>query len=231
MMAEPLTDIQCRELAAELTAILRGRRGKYEPHRHGYDQPYRSDEIRHLLASEYGRRHGWRRTRREFHWGQLTRGSNQSSIHEEWLQDWPRNGEPTDHPYYFRDNLRPWRPSAVIGHSYNWDGASGWLEQKADRLCQRHILTMKVETDFPSWWVPGDTTMLVFTRDEARWKALWDEARRMREQHGRYSLDQWVNHLGGWRWIERWPPLVGFGSAIPRSAFEENELSRIEPWE
>lgn len=111
-----------------------------------------------LLAIEFGKEHGWTLAEKPFGRLALIRGAMHSfgSGRNDWLfDDLPH--EFFDHAYFYRANRRA---VAIAAHLY------GFNPERLDQFCQTNAL--KWETpDFPSWWFPGQTTLVVFTKSDS----------------------------------------------------------------
>ncbi|CAK0750210.1 hypothetical protein CCP1ISM_3760002 [Azospirillaceae bacterium] len=116
--------------------------------------------LKYRLASEFGKRHGWRLTNRDFTPMVLARGGVWDRHCGDARSHWPR--EFTDHPFFYRSGNRA---SALVSHPY---GMSAAIRNAARTWADRNGLSVAFPEDFPSWWYPGDTTMVVFTRAAAR---------------------------------------------------------------
>jgi hypothetical protein len=146
--AKALSASAIDDLLREMSSILGGTESR--------SMWWRIAQIHTVLADEYGRRNGWLHSERSFFAGQLARGSNcwrESDLDEEL-------GHVLDHLFHYRESHDPQRPVAIVSHPYDW----GDKREAADALCRKHGLTCRVEDSFPSWWSPGLTTMIVFTR-------------------------------------------------------------------
>jgi hypothetical protein len=151
-----MTDLEIDELATELGRLIamqpKEKRCYWRP------QPpyYRSDEIKLLLAEEFGHRHDWNLSRRWFGWGQLARRSVMRTRQEEW-DSTPQPHEVADHCYYFRKDKRP---AALAVHLYNWPAE--YCQASVAAVCSKHGLAAREVTNFPSWWYPGVTHLIVY---------------------------------------------------------------------
>ena len=115
------------------------------------------DLLKHeaILAEEFGRLHGWQRSKHGFNLHQLSNGKCSAKI-PGLMWSW----EPIDHPYLYREREKPYRPSALVVHLYG-DG-SNW---KLEEFCSYYGLHYRIVDDFPSWWNPGNTTLIVYIRE------------------------------------------------------------------
>lgn len=105
------------------------------------------------LATEFGIARGWRLSRASFGLMALKRGAvysvlqNNADVVEDHMPH-----EFFDHPYLYRVDRKA---VAVAAHLYNFDKAA------CDDFAKSHGLRLDVP-DFPSWWYPGATTLVVF---------------------------------------------------------------------
>ena len=59
-----------------------------------------------------------------------------------------------DHPYYYR---RGRHAAAIAAHLYGWPH----VRERCEATARQHGLVLEVP-DFPSWWFPGQTTLVVY---------------------------------------------------------------------
>jgi hypothetical protein len=130
-----MDDATVAALASELTKLCDAPKG-YAP-----KQWSRMEKIQAQLAAEFGRRRGWKRSR-----------SSPSSVYRD-LFGAPELMRLIDNPYFY---CMPNRRYAIASHVYNYD-------RDEDRaLAAKHNLTVEHITDFPSWWYPGETKLVVW---------------------------------------------------------------------
>ena len=110
--------------------------------------------IQKKLAKEFANRQPWAATQRGFTLAQLGRRSNRSQ-----RGDWGCSTRVADHPYFYRELERPYKPAAIAAHLYDWP------DQEVDvkEAVQEFGLSYRVVRDFPSWWYPGETTLILYT--------------------------------------------------------------------
>lgn len=65
-----------------------------------------------------------------------------------------------DHRYCYRDPLAGYRPSALAVHLYNF---GKYEEDLIAARCESLGLVYKHITEFPSWWYPGSTSLILYT--------------------------------------------------------------------
>ena len=115
----------------------------------------REDEIWSLksqLAAEFGRRHGWQPSY-GFSLECLARhGERGRDEYGGW------NRDAFDHSYYYREGRRA---AAIVAHLYPHDW--GQRVPKLIAWADRQGLVASVPTDFPSWWMPDETKLVVYT--------------------------------------------------------------------
>ena len=112
--------------------------------------------LRTRMALDFGDLYGWKLTKRPFTAAVLARGGVRDGKGKCPYSCWP--SEFTDHIYSYRLKSHA---VAVVGHLYNnlpsnKVAASVWAGQNG--------LSVAFPEDFPSWWFPGATILVVFTR-------------------------------------------------------------------
>lgn len=112
--------------------------------------------LRDWLIDAFAARHGWRRSRAWFTPGMLAKGGVQ---YNPWRNEPDWSGEFIDHSFCFRSS--DGRAAAFATNPYGL----GWKEDDPAirAFCERHRLRVRIPDDFPSWWYPGRTTLIVFT--------------------------------------------------------------------
>ena len=110
---------------------------------------------RQRLAMLFGERHGWRLSKSDFSPSVLARRGlfNGGGYH---VDPWPR--ELVDHGYFYRKDRKA---AAVAAHLYgNFDAA-----KRQDTMATAALYGLCVTwlEDFPSWYLPGRTTLIVCT--------------------------------------------------------------------
>jgi hypothetical protein len=107
------------------------------------------------LASEFAAEREWQLASKPFGLGALMRASAhcwvKNTVTGETYHSQPRF---FDHPYYFRKNRRA---IAIVSHLY------GLNADALDAFTKSNGLSWETPS-FPSWWYPGQTTLIVFTR-------------------------------------------------------------------
>ena len=109
---------------------------------------------RQRLAMLFGARHGWRLSKSDFSPSVLARRGlfNGRGYHDPW----PR--ELVDHGYFYRKDRKA---AAVAAHLYgNFDAAK---RQDTEATAALYGLSVTWPEDFPSWYLPGRTTLIVCT--------------------------------------------------------------------
>ena len=110
---------------------------------------------RQWLAVLFGERHGWRLSKSDFSPSVLARRGlfNGRGYH---VDPWPR--ELVDHGYFYRKDRKV---AAVAAHLYgNFDSAK---RQDNEATAALYGLRVTWPEDFPSWYLPGRTTLIVCT--------------------------------------------------------------------
>ena len=110
---------------------------------------------RQRLAMLFGERHGWRLSKSDFSPSVLARRGlfNGRGYH---VDPWPR--ELVDHGYFYRKDRKA---AAVAGHLYGiFDAAK---RQDTEATAALYGLRVTWPEDFPSWYLPGRTRLIVCT--------------------------------------------------------------------
>ncbi len=110
---------------------------------------------RQRLAVIFGERHGWRLSKSDFSPSVLARRGlfNGRGYH---VDPWPR--ELVDHGYFYRKDRKA---AAVAAHLYgNFDAAK---RQDTEATAALYGLRVTWPEDFPSWYLPGRTRLIVCT--------------------------------------------------------------------
>ena len=103
------------------------------------------------VARAFGARYGLNLSPEPFKVEQLSRGMCLRS--KKTLTDF---GHPhADHPFFFRYGKRSWM---VAAHLYDRDMAA------CEAWAASHGLQAQAVDDFPSWWLPGRTSMVIYFR-------------------------------------------------------------------
>ena len=120
----------------------------------GDHSPRKQAMIEHLqdqMATEFGKLRGWKRSKARLRRGNM-RTMEEESIFGD-LQGMPR----VDHPWAY------WCPETrrhiVASHDYDCDA-----RRQADNaaFAARNNLIVEYPGDFPSWWYPGSTTLVLW---------------------------------------------------------------------
>ena len=110
---------------------------------------------RQRLAVLFGERHGWHLSKSAFSPSVLARGGlfNGRGYH---VDPWPR--ELVDHGYFYGKDRKA---AAVAAHLYGtFDAAK---RQDTEATAALYGLRVTWPEDFPSWYLPGRTTLIVCT--------------------------------------------------------------------
>ena len=111
--------------------------------------------LQQRLAVLFGAGHGWTLSRSDFSPTVLARRGLFDG-RGNFVDPWPR--ELVDHPFFYRKNRMA---SAVAAHLYGtFDAAK---RQDIAALAETKGLQTAWPDDFPSWWLPGRTTLVVYT--------------------------------------------------------------------
>jgi hypothetical protein len=108
--------------------------------------------ISNNLAMEFGRRHNWKLTTKEFTVDVLA-GRKHHSGNPYTTHFLGRHPDLFDHNYCYRETIRPYRAAAVVSHLYHVD------KDELSTLAAELNLAVSWPSYFPSWWLPGSTTL------------------------------------------------------------------------
>lgn len=106
------------------------------------------------MADEFGRVRGWRQSRSGFDVAVLAAGKMNSGGRRSYY-GWPHKF--SDHRCYFRWPDR--RAAAVVGQPY---ALTADTRRDAEHWAAANGLRVSFPTDFPSWWYPGHSTLVLF---------------------------------------------------------------------
>lgn len=111
--------------------------------------------LRRQLANEFGRRNGWELSQSQFAADTLQAGrirDTKDSLFSLWPLDL------IDHRFFYRHPDR--RAAALVAHPYDVS-----LERRGLTAGVTNNFSLLVSfPDFPSWWSPGCTTLVLFER-------------------------------------------------------------------
>jgi hypothetical protein len=147
-----------RSLSDDVDALVEqldgARRAMFVDGKHGARHRTLIRALQHKLATIYGDRHGWQLSASNFPPAVLAR-HGVSARTTDPAEGWTRAA--ADHPFFYRTDDR--RAAAVAAHFYE--------ARDQDRAAIRswaaaHRLRVAFPTDFPSWWIPGGTTLCVY---------------------------------------------------------------------
>ena len=145
------------EIAALASAVTefqeKLRDAKRYPRIHALQQDLQA--TRQRLAVLFGERHGWHLSKSAFSPSVLARRGlfNGRGYH---VDPWPR--ELVDHGYFYRKDRMA---AAVAAHLYGTFDAT--KRQDTEATAALHGLHVTWPEDFPSWYLPGRTTLIVCT--------------------------------------------------------------------
>ena len=111
--------------------------------------------LQHRLAVLFGAIHGWTLSRSDFTSAVLARRGLFDGRGCR-ADPWPR--DLVDHPFFYRKDRMA---SAVAAHLYGTFDAS--KKQDVASLAAAKGLQATWPKDYPSWWLPGGTTLVVYT--------------------------------------------------------------------
>jgi len=109
------------------------------------------DLTRHA-AAEFGRLHRWHLSAQPFLLSELATRSTDLQIIRQLF----------DHAYYYRDSSG--RPVAIAAHLYDWPE----IGPDVEIFCEKAGLRYDAPADYPSWWYPGWTQLVIYTRPSKR---------------------------------------------------------------
>jgi hypothetical protein len=149
---------------ASLSALILQKMHEAAEHsRAGRQRELRISEREHSaaqrrLAIDFGEVRGWKLTDRQFDLMTLSRGKQHSGARDYSGRHQPGHHHSSfDHPYFYK---RDRKAAAIVAHLYGWP--SDTCRAECAEIADRYGL--KIETpDFPSWWYPGGTTLVVYT--------------------------------------------------------------------
>jgi hypothetical protein len=131
-------------------------------------------EMKDRARTRFADARGWKRTRREFHVFGLIRGLRHSPIYTSLsmrreLSDISRElGYPWfDHAEYFKTPGRGGICAGIVSHAYLGRKNDNEGPEEAMRYAEGVGLACEVLPSSSSWYYPGATTLLVFTRRPA----------------------------------------------------------------
>jgi hypothetical protein len=112
------------------------------------------------LAVAFGERYGWEPSEQSFALSAL--GPQRDRVYPSSWWDIPGGHGPEyiDHPVYYREKQRPYRPAATAAHNYERGKTSADIIAFADSLG----IAVEEISDFPSWYYPGATRLVVYRR-------------------------------------------------------------------
>ena len=149
-----------RSLSDDVYALVAelddARRANFAGGTHGarHGSPLMNRALQHKFAALFGKRRGWRLSASGFPPVVLAR-HGVSARSSDPADGWPR--AVADHPFFYRTDDR--RAAAVAVHLYE---ASNQNRVAIRSWAAAHRLTVAFPTDFPSWWIPGGTTLCVY---------------------------------------------------------------------
>lgn len=111
--------------------------------------------IKHRLASDFGECYNWKRTKKYFTPEVLARRGVWDGRCHDAIACWPQ--EFIDHPYFYRTGTRA---SALVSHLYNMSPS---IKTAAQVWADKNGLSVSFPDNYPSWWFPGSTTLVLFT--------------------------------------------------------------------
>jgi hypothetical protein len=114
------------------------------------------ERLRTRLIEIFAWRKGWRHSQAWFTPAMLARGA---VPYNPWRSGPNWSGEFIDYSYCFRTPDR--RAAALATNPYGLHWTADHPSIRA--FCERYGLRATIPTDFPSWWFPGRTTLIVFT--------------------------------------------------------------------
>jgi hypothetical protein len=162
--------VESRKIPSPTGVILRSERQRNELTR--ADLHRRQRELQEQAAREFATLNSWRFTERMFDIKTLVRGG----AHTAWERDEiPGRLDPhdlLDHPIYFREISRPYRPVAIVGQPYD----TATSVEKGIELAHLRGLELHVPPNsVASWWYPGHTRFFCQTRPGVEVRFLPDQ--------------------------------------------------------
>jgi hypothetical protein len=127
-----------------------------------------------MLAAEFGRRHGWIRAKTSYSIEALA-GRKPANGGRGQNTPLGNHHDLFDHHTSYREATTPFRAAGVSAHLYGYlPGTPEAIKYpksafSREKLANMHALAWQLgleltwPTDFPSWWNPGSTTLVVYT--------------------------------------------------------------------
>ncbi len=114
------------------------------------------NKLREVEAKRFGEGRGWKLSRGTFGLHAFKAGSRTARLKADYTgEDYPYSSV-IDHPEYYKQYGCP---IAIVSHTYGYD------KKACDAFCDEYGLVHE-KLDEPSWYYPGGTTSIVFTRKE-----------------------------------------------------------------
>jgi hypothetical protein len=143
-------------LIADAIRVQQRAAHRQAPRHHLYTLEEEICRLRSLLIDIFAQQHGWRHSQAWFTPSMLARGG---VCYSPWRSgpDW--SGEFIDHSYCFRTPDRRAAGFATNPYGLQWTVTHPAIQA----FCEHYRLSAAIPRDFPSWWYPGRTTLIVFT--------------------------------------------------------------------
>jgi hypothetical protein len=127
-------------------------------------------ELRAQAAKEFARLNGWKHSAADFSIEMLSEGRPR----RKWGEYFEGDRDLFDHPVFFRENQKPYRPAALVGQPYGMKSVCAEpliIERRSMRWdgdCYEATV-LKLDRHVPpkvkaSWWYPGSTAFVCVTR-------------------------------------------------------------------
>lgn len=147
-----MTEQEVGERIAELSRCIEGvaQAGRVNDRKLVETFANREEQLRKMLAATFGERHGWTVGKAFDVW--------RFKPYHYRLPNYGTYPPILDHPYFY------WagdKPVAVVAHIYDYYERNC---KEVERFAADHGLTVQCCEDFPSWWYPGNSVLVVITK-------------------------------------------------------------------
>jgi|SRR5699024_700694 len=113
---------------------------------------YPNEKEKNKYAEKFGLERGWKLSKTRFSARVLARGG----VHEGGMyrKEGALHSSYRDHSWYYRENRRA---IAIVSHLYN-------VPKDISTVADDLGLAVSVRPDLYSWWYPGHTTLVIYTK-------------------------------------------------------------------
>lgn len=145
-----LTQVRVQAMAEEITELINSPLYALSGRR--------IQELQQSLAANFGLLHGWIPSSTPIGLRQLSEECRNRSLRHCIGDTYSRFA---DHGYGYR-GVKGGTPTAVAAHLYDYLRSD---KEALAEVAKQLSLTMSIVTDYPSWWFPGSTTLVLWTRE------------------------------------------------------------------